>query len=393
MSSPAIALAKKNRNWHEGLLRSPRFDGVFLLGSAALALASGLGAYYKPEWLVFILAFDVLVLGSQHVIATYSRICFDKVSFRRHRFLVLVAPWLALAWVAGVFSIGGTSLVTTLYLYVQWFHYVGQGFAVERQYACKSGPPGTAFRPDVLAVLAVAAVPLFGILHRSLEKRLHPEKVYLTFNFTPLPVTHHIVDLVGSLALVVCLLWGFRQYHRHHTGEVSLAHTVYMVLHWGIFLAGYYLIDDITCGWLVLNVWHNAQYLLMVWLYNNNRFGDRLDPQAPWLSALSRKRAVALYLFVCLALSALFYKAVAIIDGWLVQALIGYESLFRMNPEFFRASGLTDLNLVPNSSSIGAAVAMLSYQVINSHHYMVDAAIWRVGEQDNHVGLGLAKPE
>ena len=27
-------------------------------------------------------------------------------------------------------------------------------------------------------------------------------------------------------------------------------------------------------GWLVLNIWHNAQYILTVWLFNNNRFKE-----------------------------------------------------------------------------------------------------------------------
>ena len=384
-----VRARRGGHDWAAGCLRSPGYDGVFIFGLAALALASGLAALYRPNWLVFILAFDILILGSQHVIGTYSRICFDKASFRRWRFLVLGAPWLALAFVAGLFMAGGTQLVTSLYMFVQWFHYVGQGFAVERQYACKFGPPSTPYRFDALALLAVAAVPLFGLLNRSLQKELHPEQVYLTFDFTPLPVTPGIVAASGSLAVVVCLLWVFRQTERRRTGLVSPVHTAYMLVHWGVFLAGYYLIADITAGWLVLNTWHNCQYLLMVWLFHNNRFGDRYDPQAPWLSTLSRKRAIPFYILICLALSGLFYKAVAILDGWLVRALLKHESLFHMNPEFFRASGLLSLDLVPNGSALAAAVAMLSYQVINVHHYMVDAAVWRVGAREDHVGLGL----
>lgn len=378
-------------SWEAGCLRSPTFDAIFLFGCAIVSLAAGLGGAFRPQWLVAILAFDVLVLASQHVIATYSRICFDQVSFRRHRFLVLWAPWLAVAWVVATFMVGGTTLVTTLYMYVQWFHYVGQGFAVERQYACKAGPAQTPFRFDPLAVLAVAAVPFFGILNRSLEKLQHPEKVYLTFNFAPLPVTPAIVTASGWLAAILCLAWSVRQYQRHKAGLVSAPHTVYMGLHWLIFLSGYYLLSDITCGWLVLNFWHNTQYLLMVWLFNNNRFGDRIDPSARWLSYLSRKKTFIAYVLVCLVLSGIFYKLVAVVDGWLVSALVSHSDSFHMNPEFFRASGLLSLNLVPNSSALAAAVAMLSYQIINIHHYMVDAAVWRVGNPEDHLGLGLSR--
>ena len=233
------------RDWTVGCLRSRAFDGVFLFGCAALSLASGFGAWYRPEWLIPILAFDILVLSSQHVIATYSRLYFDRLSFRRHRFLTLIAPWIALLWVVGLFMLGGTTLVTTLYLYVQWFHYVGQGYSVERQYAFRV--PGVRPQFDLLSAAAVTAIPLFGILHRSLQKRLNPDEVYLTFNFTPLPVTHAVVSASGVLAIVICGAWLFRQIERYTEGKATVPQTLYMIIHWGIFLCGYYLIDDITC--------------------------------------------------------------------------------------------------------------------------------------------------
>jgi hypothetical protein len=95
---------------------------------------------------------------------------------------------------------------------------------------------------------------------------------------------------------------------------------------------------------------------------------------------------------ICIVLAGVFYKLVALVDGWLVNGMLrNHERLFSLNPEFFKASGLVSLNLVPNSSSLAAAVAMLSYQVINLHHYLVDATVWRVGQKENHVGLGLAE--
>jgi hypothetical protein len=38
---------------------------------------------------------------------------------------------------------------------------------------------------------------------------------------------------------------------------------------------------------------------------------------------------------------------------------------------------------------MAAAIAMLSYQVINQHHYVVDAFLWRVDNREHHRGLGL----
>ena len=63
-----------------------------------------------------------------------------------------------------------------------------------------------------------------------------------------------------------------------------------------------------------------------------------------------------------------------------------------MNPEFFRSSGLLKLNLLPTGTTLNsaAALAMVTYQVINFHHYIADASIWRVGKKEHQVGLGLA---
>ena len=335
-----------------------------------------------------ILTFDVLVLGSQHVIATYTRLCFDRISFREHRFLVLGVPWLVLLGVLAVFTNGGTVAVTSLYIYWQWFHYVGQGVAVERMYAYKAG--STESSVDWVALLAMYGVPLFGLLHRSMQKRLHPEQVYLTFDFYPLPVTQSLVTFCGILAATFCVVWIFRQ--AYHIRTFSLPHTAYVVTHWVIFLTGYYLIDDITFGWLVINVWHNLQYVFLVWIYNNNRFKRGVDPDARVLSFLSQTRFIWLYFTVCLVLSGIFYKLVAVVDGLVLEKFLANQDLIlNMDPAFFQSSGLASLNLVPNSSSLAAAIAMLSYQVINMHHYIVDALIWRVDKKEHHVGLGLAE--
>ncbi len=105
------------------------------------------------------------------------------------------------------------------------------------------------------------------------------------------------------------------------------------------------LIDDVTTGWLVANVWHNAQYIGFVWLFNNRRFEGRSEPQARFLSLISQRRNIFFYVGVCLAISSLVYTA------------IGYA--------------LPYMQLAP------LAAAAIVYQTINFHHYIVDAVIWR----------------
>lgn len=62
-----------------------------------------------------------------------------------------------------------------------------------------------------------------------------------------------------------------------------------------VILVVYVLITDITVGWLVINVWHNAQYMLFVWMFNNRRFSAVAGAKALLMSRLSQdgKRGMA----------------------------------------------------------------------------------------------------
>jgi hypothetical protein len=97
----------------------------------------------------------------------------------------------------------------------------------------------------------------------------------------------------------------------------------------------------VDCGWLVLNVWHNAQYLLFVWMFNANRFKDGVDPEDRLLSTISEEQRTLLYTGVCLAISTALYLAI----GHVAAVL---------------------------------PVALVTYQAINFHRYVVDGVIWKV---------------
>ena len=119
-----------------------------------------------------------------------------------------------------------------------------------------------------------------------------------------------------------------------------------MVSHFVIFFVGYRLIDDITFGWLVINVWHNAQYILFVWLFNANRFADGVDARSPLLSRISQPGRILRYLAVCFGISTLVYF---VIDMITLEQVIA-----------------------------GLPLTIIVYQAINFHHYIVDSRIWKV---------------
>ncbi len=122
-----------------------------------------------------------------------------------------------------------------------------------------------------------------------------------------------------------------------------------MLTHIAVFSWAYLVIPSVDHGWLVVNVWHNAQYLMIVWMFNNNRFKNGVNQEHRFLSALSQNHVfnVICYLAVCLGITTVVY------------GLLNF--LFQLGP----------LAGIP-------AAAMVVYQTINFHHYIVDSLIWKV---------------
>ena len=130
-----------------------------------------------------------------------------------------------------------------------------------------------------------------------------------------------------------------------------------MLTHFGIFAVGYLLISDITYGWLVINIWHNAQYILFVWVFNTRRFKAGVDPDAYFLSYISQPGRLWLYLGACVLITGVFY--------WAVIGTLDFV--------FFA----------------GISATVVLYQIFNFHHYIVDARIWKVRMAPIRKTLGL----
>jgi hypothetical protein len=129
------------RRW----LRSPRFDLVFILGIFWLALVTGAIVLAAPELFMPVLILDLWFLGYHHVIATYTRLCFDAESFRQRGFLVygflpaVAILTLLVAWQIGLW------VIVSIYFYWQWWHYTRQSWGISR--AADLGPTYTDPRP------------------------------------------------------------------------------------------------------------------------------------------------------------------------------------------------------------------------------------------------------
>jgi hypothetical protein len=333
------AIAQPSRAWQTGLLRSQEFDGLLIVVSAAWALIAGASAVHNPDLFLPILFLDVWLLGYQHIVATFTRLVFDTDSLSRHRTLVTTVPVLVAAATLGTMWLVGPWVVATTYLYWQWFHYTRQSYGVSRMYLRKANAVPNGHDPIAFGVLYL--LPLWGILRRSAQ---HPE-TFLNLSLKTPPIPDVLLYIVAAAALICIALWIPRELAAVRKDARRAPHACYVATHIAIFTTGYLLIDDINVGWLVLNIWHNVQYLLVVWMFNANRFKSGVDPTHRFLSTISQPQRVFAYVAISLAAATALY--------------IGIQT----------GIGLSATNILPVSFAV--------YMIINFHHYVVDGIIWR----------------
>jgi hypothetical protein len=115
-------------------IKSETFDLGLLILPLATGLAAAAAVLSNPQLFAVLLLADLWLLGYHHVVATYTRLAFGTDAFRRNRFLafdlllVMTVVTLALAFTAGAW------VVASAFLYLQWFHYMRQGYGLSRMY-------------------------------------------------------------------------------------------------------------------------------------------------------------------------------------------------------------------------------------------------------------------
>lgn len=335
-------------NW----LRGPIYDGILIFGVLALALAWGFGAEHNPRLFPVLLAADLWLLGYHHVMATYTRLCFDAESFQRYRKLVLHLPLAVFGCTAAAGLLGGAILLSTVYLHWQWYHYTRQSEGIARAYAARGGRRDLMTEP--ITRLVFWLMPVTAFCNLCVRQPSH----FLGMPVAVLPVPFIVVEVLNVFAACMLTAWVVQQLVRALRGRLPLPWLAYVLSHFVVYYVAYIQISEINHGWLAINVWHNAQYIAFVWLFNTNRFRDGITPRHRFLSTLSQPDRLPLYLAVCLGLSSLMYLGVGLAADW------------------FRANALF--------------LAVAVYQAVNFHHYIVDSLIWKLRKPEVGKPLGLA---
>jgi len=291
------------------------------------------------------------LLGYHHVIATFTRLAFDRNSLRQNRFLIFYLPpavfavTFMLGWAVGVW------VIASIYLYWQWFHYTRQSWGISQIYRAKSG--GLVDEGPLFSKLCFYLLPVWGILYRSWQA---PDK-FLFLELHVIPIPELLVDIAGVLAFLSVAAWSYNRFTAWQAGRLPIAHTCYMLSHFVIFLVSYRLIEDITYGWLVVNIWHNAQYVLFVWLFNTNRYKNGIDENALFMSTISQPENKVRYFTVCVGITVIVYYLLSFSESLNIAAQL--------------------------------PILVIIYQAINFHHYIVDSLIWKVRKKPLRQTMGL----
>ncbi len=326
----------------KNILLGYRFDSLLVFGIPLLAMFTIIILAHFPDLLPLIIVINTHALGLHHVIATYTRLAWRKEDFVKHRFLVIELPIIVLAATLLTGYIGGTIAITTIYFFWQAYHYTRQSYGISRQYNwCHvHSTPLTHAYP-------MYAVALTGVAYRCFQQ-------HETFLFNPIfmpEVPFLAVQLMGAVALTLVLnqcifIAKHWQYYQNKTFYLG-----YILSHYLVFTIAYLTIHDLTIGWLMINIWHNAQYIAFVWYANHKKFTKH--PDTSMISRFSQVgfTNIVIYFLICLVMTSIFYQCVDIIIG-----------------------------LIKTHSDSMLPLFLIGYMTINFHHYIVDSIIWKKGK-------------
>jgi hypothetical protein len=326
-------------------IHTPAFDACLLMLPLGAGVAAASVVTANPLAFALLLLADLWLLGYHHVVATYTRLASDRQTFKANRFLALdllvivTAATLALAFTAGAW------VVASAFLYLQWFHYMRQGYGISRMfYRARSANQGQSPQQsasDWVSDLVIYLVPIYGIAHRSATMG----DAFLNMPVKTLVLPEPVVTALGAAAAVAVGVWALRVGREMMRGQLDVPYTMFVASHILIFQLAYVMIDDGNVGWLAINVWHNLQYVMVVWMVNVKRYARGIDPSARLLSTISQPGRVVRYFATCIAISTVIYLGLA--------------------------------RLTPLVLGGGLAATIGVYMGINFHHYIVDALIWK----------------
>jgi hypothetical protein len=244
-------------------LRSPRYDGWFILAPPFLALlvVALLPATYRHSAELPLLAWVgvVLLIDVAHVYGTLFQTYFDPVQRQRRRTLLWVVPLACYAGGVALHAVGGLVFWRTL-TYLAVFHFVRQQYGFMRLYARHEAPAAGAW----LGTALIYAATLYPLLYWHLS----PPRNFNWFidgDFVQhdWPLGRHLATCLYVALLLAYLsreAWLYRQHQRFNLPRNLLLGGT--ALSW---YAGIVLFNGDLAFTLLNVVSHGVPYLALVW--------------------------------------------------------------------------------------------------------------------------------
>jgi hypothetical protein len=317
------------------------FDNTLVIAPVALGLLAAAAVTSDPALYATVLLADLWFLGYHHVVSTYTRLGFSSQSLRQNRFLavdllvIIVLVTTVLAFTAGAWA------VASAFLYLQWFHYMRQGYGISRMYFRTTPAGQAAGARDSIADAVIYTVPIFAIAHRSSTMG----DTFLAMPVKTIVPPQALVTMLAVVAAVAVGAWFVRMGMRVASDTADVRYEGFILSHVVIFFCGYVWTADANVGWLAINIWHNLQYVLVVWMVNVKKYGGRVDANEPLLSRISQPGRPLTYFACCLLITTAVYL------------------------------GLNRFTVLVMGGGLAATLGL--YMGINFHHYVVDALIWK----------------
>ncbi len=374
---------------------SARRDLVFLIGSVLLGWAI-FGMYTVLGWNMMLVWFVwVIVLDTPHFYATYSRTYLDREARKEMRPLLLksllvflfgpamIALTYLLYW-AGVshYRLPWATVFPIIVSLWAYWHITRQHYGILRLYHRKNHEWGTVdAKIDSWLLYGGLLIPLVAMILRHPAARgrigLSEAVPWLPSMAEGQSYLGYVIDLrwehqiiLLTIVAVVALLGMFvvRQVQRIAQGDkIALPKLMFLAavlpLHIYICYSDQILATGLLTFTVIVTIYHDCQYLAIVWFYNQNRYKPHEDKNAAkrfgLAASLSKNPAIWLG-FGILAFA---------IPVWSLGCLINRVPVCSYGPEWGARTILGDTTWM-----VFFTVLTFGFQM---HHYVLDQFIWR----------------
>jgi len=324
------------------------YVGTPLLLLPAFALAQ---ARWSPQDIfLFVAAFGAMGHHLPGMIRAYG----DRALFERFRWRFILAPLFLLAVCIAFFWWDLKGILLVVFFWGVW-HGLMQTYGFCRIYDAKTGTFDALTRRLDFAMCVIWFATAVALSPYRLSDTL--DTYYMCGGpFISPSIIHHGQQLILLVAIVVSVLFilhfGRMWIIGHRPNPVKLALLVTSIAFW------WYcnnLVANIIVGIALFEVFHDVQYLSLVWIYNRNRV-EKDSNIGGFMRFVFRRSGSLIGLYVGLVFA---YGSVAYFN-----AHIGIENLKRILTGVVTASTLL--------------------------HFYYDGFIWKVRERSTRQSLGLS---